>query len=712
MKKGTFAMLVFLIIGSFSYGQYTATLSNRTASPNDTVKVNLNVTGLNTNNIASIQFYIQIDPSVLTFQNVTNFPQPGLMVGFINGNTVTMVWTNPSPKNFPNGTLLTLNFKYHGLSSPVSFIPSSCEVVKLVGGIPVILNGTFTDGSVSPFLNNSAKAKLDSLLNAPLGIDTIHLKYTGFTGNDSLVGAITQRISYDPSKLTYIGVTGTGNLSTGFTANLSAGIITITWYSVTGKNINFPGSRFNILFNYIIASASSVSFSTGCVIETKAPVTNIPVTYFDGYISPPPVVTSYATLGTVTGAIQGQTIDVPLTLSSMPSNTSNFNLNILFDSPRLAFIGILNPVQPVNANQNGNIISITNTNPMTSLPSINTQFLILRFVYQGVGIANVNFTSGCQFSNGAPIGVGYTNGSVTPGVVPGDKANIGYVTSIASGAVAIPVTFSEMPTNIGAVTLFIGFDATKLTYTGALNPYNTTIQPTGNIVKISWFSQTPVNLNNSAFVTLQFNYISGSGSNCSASVFFTDGCQIANTSGTLVPTNWYDGGVNVKFKVSGTIKYDNPPFNTPLGGFIVKLKLGDNNIAETTSTSSGNFEMWAANGSYIVDAEQNSTSGYFSDENDAQQIIFYAGGWGWPEINALRLFAGDVNEDGITDENDAQLINFRAGGWPYLPAWSLPDWVFGGLNTVEKSVTIGCSDISNVELYGLCSGNVTGSYIP
>ena len=707
MKKFTFTVLFFMILGSFTFGQYTAVLSTKTASPNENVTVNLDVTGFTS--IASIQFYIQIDPAVLTYQSVTNFAQPGLLVNATgnNGTTITIIWTNTTPKNFPNGTLLTLNFKYNGLSSPVAFIPANCEVVKLLGSTPIPLTGTFTDGAVNPYMGNVAKAKLDSVFLQPLGAVTVPLKYTGFGSN---VGSITQRIAYDPAKLSFGTVTGTGNLASGVNYSASNGIITITWTSVAGKNINYPGSMLSLNFIYNTAANTGVSFSTGCIIETTTP-SNIPMTYYHGYVTPN-VITSYAALGNVTGAVQGQTVDVPLNLTNMPSGTSNFNLSILYDNPRLSFIGIYNALQPVTSNVSGNHISITNTNPITASPSINGQFLVLRFRYDGVGTANVTFSTGCQFSIGnIPVGVGFTNGTVAPAVISGHNATISYVTA-PNGPVAVPVTFSEMPTNVGSVQLFITYDATKLTFTGALNPYSALVKNNGNVVTVVWTSTTPPNLNNVAFVTLQFNYVAGSGLNCSAPVTFSDGCQLS-TSGIIVPANWHDGGVNVKFKISGILKYDNPPLNTPLTGCTVKLMSGTNVVSTAVTNVSGYYEIMAVNGTYTLHAAPSATAGYFSDENDAQQIMFYAGGWGWPDVNPLRLYAGDVNQDGVTDENDAQLIYFRAGGWPYLPDWSLPDWVFGSIvNDVVKSVNVGCNDVPNTELYGLCSGNVTGSYIP
>lgn len=700
MKKYTLLTFLLMIMWSVSYSQYTASLAHRTASPNDTVKVNLNVTGFNS--IGSIQFYIQIDPQVLTFQNVTGFPTSNLMVGFISGNTVTLIWTNPTPYTFPNGTLLTLNFKYHGLTSPVEFLPANCEVSKIVGGIPVPLTGSFNNGSVSPFMGNAAKAHIDTLYNAALGPVSLPLKYTGFP---TTVGAITQKISFDPAKLTFISVTGTGNLASGMNANVSGGIITITWSNPAGKDINYPGSMFNLNFEYINASNANVSFRPGCVIETTAPVTNIPITYFSGLVTPPLVVTSYAAIGTVSGVVQGQTVDVPVTFTTMPANTTNFNLNILFDNPRLSFIGVFNAIQPVITNVNGNQISVTNANPLTPSPSINGQFMMLRFVYVGVGVANISFGSGCQFSNGAPIGVGYSNGSIAPGVVPGNNVTIGYVSAASGNPVAVPVTFTDMPADIGAVTMFINYDNAKLTYTGATNPYGANIKVNGNVISVVWTSTVPSNLNGPPFVTLQFNYISGAGSNCAAEVNFTDGCQIATVAAAIIPTNWINGGVNVRFLISGNLKYNSDPQpRIPLVGHMVKLlTMTDDLVGTFTTNATGYFEFRAPNGNYKLTVEPAAGYIHYVDLDDVVALFDNTMGTPFPYENALRLKAGDVNENGYIDLDDVVDVFQRTMG-EILPDYTAPDWIYEDI-----TVTCSCADLPDVNIMGLNSGNVLGT---
>lgn len=714
-RRLTLITLLFMLLGTITYGldtTYTAKLNSRVICPNDTVQINLRVTGFKV--INSYQFVLNFDPAILTYMsvsNITSTPAPTIQAV---GNSLTIVWSNVTPYTLggTNGTgsgiLMTIAFKYHGLSGPIAFSTQQCEVARFVGGNMQILSGSFLDGGVTP-KQDAPQTKLSTLLDVPQGVVVDTLSYHGFPGN---VGAVTERVAYDPTKLTFISVTGSGNLATGFNVSVSGGIITIAWTNTAGKNINYPVSYFKLNFSYSATTQTPVSFSTGCVIQTSAPVSNLCATYINGLIVPPPVITSHASIGSVSNAIQGQVVEVPILLDSMPVNTSNFNINLTFDSPKLAFLNIGSPIVPVIVSQSGNQLFITNSNPLAAGSLPNGQLLLLRFVYQGVGVAGVNFATGCQFNNGSPVGVGYTNGFVTPATIQGHNSTIPYVTKSGNGAVDVPITLSDMPTNLGSVTMIIGFDATKLTLTGYLNPYGALVKPNNNIIKIAWSSTSPTNLNNTPFITLQFNYVAGAGSECSAPVYYTDMgseyCLITDIAGATIPSNWNNGGVNVKFKVSGTLRYNNPPANSPLPGFTVKLKQGTSDVAVATTTSSGYFEMWANNGSYTLEAVPSTSAVYFSDESDGQEVLMYAADLPNVINNALRRYAGNVNQDSYLDEYDGLLILLRAADLPHTD-WTLPNWVFGGLTTLVPNVTVGCSDVVNVELYGLCSGNVTGS---
>ncbi len=715
MRKFTFTLLMVLVFGSLSFGQYTytASLQTLTASPNEDVSVNLSVTGFT--GVGSFQFYIQVDPAVLTYQAVTNFTQPGLSAGTINGgSTVTLAWTNTTGVTWADGTLLTLKFKYNGLSSPVAFVPANCEVVKLVGVVPYIMTCTsFTDGAISPVLNNVQQATLGTVQGTTGSSVSVPLTYTGAAG--TVAGAITQYVAYDPAVLTFINVTGSGLFPTFINASASNGVVNIAWANVGGVLLNTPGTQFNVNFMYNGSTTTPVTFSTGCVISTTAPVTNIPVTYNDGSVSLLTPPTSFASFPNITSAVQGQVVTVPLTLAGMPSTTTNFNLNLTYDNPRMTYVGYANAIQPVLVGSTGNTISITNANPLAPSPSINGTFMELLFMYNGVGTANINFASGCQFNNGSPIVVGYTNGSVSPAQAT-VNATLGNVSATSPATVPIPVTFTDIPsgTDIGAVTLNIGFDASKLTFVNATNPNGATVQAQGSVIHIAWSSTTPVIVNGTPFITLNFNYAAAGSS--STVVSFADGCQLANMVGTIVPANWNNGGINLSHSISGFLAYDKHPSpNLPLANATIYIKSGPEPIppatapvpaiiATTTTDGTGFFSVNVPNGTYFIYASTSDPWGGV-DNGDVINIRRYAASLFPNTVDTpLRVRASDINQDGAVDNGDVIPLRRRIAGLLPNPGYVIADWSFDNPSVVVSGANV------TVNLLGTCSGEVNGSY--
>jgi hypothetical protein len=715
MRKFTFTLLMVLVFGSLSFGQYTALLhSVSTASPNENVSVDLDVTGFSS--IGSFGFYIQFDPAVLTFQNVTGFSQSGLVTGINGGNVLSLIWTNTTPHSWSPGKLLTLNFKYNGLTSPIAFLAAQCEASRLVLNTPndpiiTPLTGTFTDGEITPFTGNTSKATIDTV-KFPLGTVQVPVKYSGFT---ALAGSLTQKISYDAGKLTFISVTGTGGLASGLVVGASAGIITITWANALGTDLNT--SQLNLNFSYTNLAKADVNFSTGCVItEIGATAANIPITYRNGWVKPGVPITSFASLVTITPAVhQGQMVDVALNFAGMPAGTNNFDLFLTYDNPRMELVSILSPMFPVTTSVAGNTIHILYTNITDPLPSINGQFLLLHFRYNGVGTANIVFASGCQFSDGSPIGVKYTPGAVTP-ETEAVSGNIGFVSATSPSVVFIPVTFTGIPsgTEIGAVTMNIGFDASKLTYVST-SPNIATIQLIGNILHIVWASTTPTIVNGTPFITLKFNY-AASGS-ATTKIAFQDGCQLANMEGTIVPANWNYGGVNMSWSISGHLQYNSYPSpNLPLPGAVVYIKDGPepvpsvvttapNIIASATTDVNGFFSITVPNGSYFIYASDTAAWAGV-DNGDVINVRRYAINLtpntieGWP----LRILAADVNQDGAVDNGDVIPLRRKILNLEPNPNYKAPNWLFE-----NPTVVINGANIS-IDFLGICSGDVNGSY--
>lgn len=704
-------MLFLMLLGLVSFGQ-TATLATVTASPGQNVPVALNVTGFT--GIGSITFYIQFDPTVMTLTGITvPTGSPWLTQGsFWNvvGNQITMVGVWGSNATFPPGKMLDLNFTYHGMTTgSLNFLGNS-EVTQ---GLTV-LYPLYTNGSVS-MATVATEARLVSATAVPTGGNiSIPLEYKNFTGN---VSAITQKIHYDPTKLNFVSVTGIANLANGtnYDVNTGTGIINITWTNAGGQNINSnvaPFSKFILNFVYIGSTSTTVNFVGGSLISSSAPVTNIAVTYYNGTISPG-FPTATAKLGSIINAQQGLDYEVPLTLWGFPSGTAggtqSFTLTIPFNSPRLSYLGLSSPVPAgLVVSQAEGALTLAWTN--SSGPDINGVFVKLNFKYNGIGMANVTFGNGCVFNtyNAGTVGtvqVDYTNSTIAPAIASAN-AIIGRIQGLSAGSeVNVPINFTGLP-DMGAVTLFITYDNSKLTFIDVQNNiFGATVDdPSANVIAIAWNSLSSININ-TKFLDLHFIY-NGGGGNCeSVAITFTDACQLANWGSAIVPTNYINGGINL-LKISGTLKYNSDPLTRlPLKGFTVNLKTnpGMTIVASATTTPTGYYELWAANGNYKLDALPPAIYLWYADFDDVLALFDYTFGTPLPEENALRLTAGDVTQSGSIDFDDVLAVFDRTFG-NYNPNYTAPDWIFE-----QPPLTITCSNLPNQDFMGINSGNVRGT---
>lgn len=712
-SKCTLIIILMLLFGSQGIGQ-TASLADVTASPGQNIVVPLNVTDLN--NIGAITLYIRFNANVLQFTGITGAPAG--MAGNAPDSTVIIAWYGPPYLTIASGLLCNLNFKYNGPgSSPLTFITygmNACQVVQEPGTIPI--NIAYVDGSVSPFLQNQATATLVGQTGVSTGATvTIPVHYDGFPTN---IGAITQKIKYDPAKLTFIGATPVGSL-TGSVINAVNGIITIAWNSVPGADINYPGSRYDIQFQYTGSTPTQVQFYAGCEITDIVP-TIIPVSYFDATITPA-ATSNLAILGDYYGAYQGQDCIVPLDLSGFIPGTGGpaaITLNIHFDSPRLSFIeafDLMFPGQTV-VNSTGSTISIAYSNVAVPSPSVNGTFLKLKFKYNGVGIAHVGFGNGCLFSdfNAATLTVAYDDGIVTPATTAGHNGWIGNEAANNNSPVLVPVYFTEMPTDsVGAITLRIGYDHSKLTFLEALNfPVGTAVYTLEGDIMVAWASTVPMATINSTLGNLKFHYM---GNGLPAEIYFKDGCEIAAVQGpgAIMQMNWFNGGVNINttHKVSGILKYNSDP-NTqiPLSGYTVHLKSfpGGATVTTAVTDADGYYELWAGNGNYTLDAEQNPASVWYADLPDVAALFNYTFGTPIPlsDVFPFRILAGDVAPpfDGDPNLTDVVAVFNRAFYGIKPTDYQAPDWIFQ-----RPLVIINNGDKTGQNFLGLCTGNVLGT---
>jgi len=134
--------------------------------------------------------------------------------------------------------------------------------------------------------------------------------------------------------------------------------------------------------------------------------------------------------------------------------------------------------------------------------------------------------------------------SIVPGfLASAQTATIGTVEVCAGQEVLLPVTGAGL-TNVGAVTLYIGFDTLGLTYTGIENvdpqltgmSMNMMGAPTQ--LAFAWSSTIPVNFTNTKLFDIRF-----SANGQPASVGFNPGCEIADPSGTSIPVQYENGAI-------------------------------------------------------------------------------------------------------------------------------------------------------------------------
>jgi hypothetical protein len=413
-----------------------------------------------------------------------------------------------------------------------------------------------------------------------------------------------------------------------------------------------------------------------------------------------------------------------MTLSGFPSGASGgtqaFTLTIPFDSPRLSFLGIKSPVPAglVISQASGTLV-LSWTDPTG--PSINGNFLTLKFKYNGIGTAHVAFGNGCVFNTNTAgvigtVQVAYTNATITPATATAN-ANVGFVQAAVGANVLVPVNFSLLPVNMGAVTLYLTYDYNKLTFINAQNyPTGTVwnLNPSTHIISITWNGTSGTNINGT-FLNLYFTY-NGGGDGCGAAVSFTDGCQLADyPTANIVQCNWINGGVDLRWTISGTLLYNNDA-NTPLAGATIYIKDGPQpvppavgpipNVLYTTTTDvNGNFSVDVPNGSYYLYASTALAWGGVGQPDVTNLRRYIANFSNSISGNPLRIRAADINQDGIVDNSDVTPLRRRIAGLSTNPNYLAPDWMFQ-----NPIVLINCANLPATNILGICSGDVNGSY--
>jgi hypothetical protein len=160
--------------------------------------------------------------------------------------------------------------------------------------------------------------------------------------------------------------------------------------------------------------------------------------------------------------------------------------------------------------------------------------------------------------------------------------------------------------------------------------------------------------------------------------------------------------VTPRYSISGQVIYNNAYYSS-LPGVKVRLKNAAQVPIDSTETDVGGNYIFPlnVNGNYSIDAFSTAESGGVNSTDAlgiAKHSVFLS------ILTGLRLTAADVNAGQTVTAADALLVLHRTVG--NIPTFPAGDWVFE-----KKTFTLNGSNIG-IDLYGLSTGDVNGSFIP
>lgn len=403
--------------------------------------------------------------------------------------------------------------------------------------------------------------------------------------NYSDVGAVSLYIDYDADLMSFTGITNT-TLSGTWLSSATNGQIIITYTAppLTGFPIN--GKLLDLKFDYNGGFTGTLDLTNDCEIANRY-LSSIPSTFIDGSVTNDVSMSSLmGAVGFMSGTVGqiGEIIEWPLLIegnnliSGAFSSINSITLNLSYDPLKLTYQNYdWNPAYPgVTVTGGAGALSIVWTSIVPQDFSAMQVLAYLKFVYNGVGDANLNFESGSMVaSNFITQSTLFVDGVANEPVAPFEGTLTINSVGAAQGTsdVLVPVVANGFTaTNIGAINLNITFDPAKLTYKGIVQNQQTgwivNQAPAGtlNIVKTSTAGFA---IADGALITLKFDYVADTQA------------DITFMGGSSIQTNWFDN-VDVGFT----------------DGFIsavpYTLTVTSNNVLFGSVTGTGNYLVGAS----------------------------------------------------------------------------------------------------------------------
>jgi len=539
MNKKIYLLLTVLLAWSFNLKAQTAQIESITATPGSAVSFDIDVAGLPTD-LGAVSLFIGYDPNVLTFTGSTP-GDPEFAGYFINDmvgtSQVGIQWTDPYGADI-NGTLLTLNFQYSGLGGSCDLtFDAGCEFTD-IGLNPVAV--AFTNGSIGPDAG-VATITIDEVV-ATAGPVSLGVTGAAFA-NDA--GAVTLYIEFDPSVLQFSGYSSTLTAML-VNGNNTTGLISVAYSNTGGETLNT--TFLTLDFSYDGTGPSELVFTGACevaYIDLTSPV----VSYDNGLVEP--LATAYQmTIGDVV-TTPGGTVGIPITAAGYdPDLMGAITLYVGFNPAHLDFMNVAGgTITGVSANViSPGLLGITWADGGGAL--IDGTLLTMNFDYN-FGASEITFEGGCEVTDNALMlyPTTFNDGSISP-IVGGPEISLPSETGTIGETIDFPITAKNFAMDVGAISLFIGYDDDVLTYTGntpgTLTGYFINNMIASSQIGIQWSDYDGLDIDPSGedvILTLHFTY---NGGECALP--FNAGCDFAQTDLTFIPVSYFDGAV-----ITGTL---------------------------------------------------------------------------------------------------------------------------------------------------------------
>lgn len=550
--------------------------------------------------IASLQFSLQWDPTVIQFSELDNFNLPDLAATNFNttnagSGRLALAWFDNTAQGVSRNdgeTIFEVCFNVIGTigtGSNINFTdnPTSREAATSNNTIAFTeTNGSVTIGSGTQPPPVMPPSDLDQLVNiATMNADSGSTVCVPFTVSDfDGIASLQFSLAWDPAILQFTEVTNFNlpDLSeAGFnTTNVANGQTAMAWFDNTAQGVTLTdGSTiFEICFLVIgnTGSTSAINFSDNPTPrEAATAATTIPFTETNGAVTvgsgvvdppppPPPTGDGIINIANVL-ATPNESVCVPVTVRDF-NNIAAMQFSLDWDATILAFTGTQNFGLTDLAASSFNTDNATTGNVSVAWfdqaaqgITLQDDVVIFEICFNVLGSTGASST--IVFSDvptprelatvDQTIDFLGTNGSVTVGATPpsGDEIlNIGSFTGSNGENICMPVTLRDFD-EIASVQFSLAWDPTVLQFTETTNfglpdlnaaSFNTDGSANGQLA-VAWFDQAAQGVTLADGTTafeVCFDIIGAEGE--STSIQFTDiptPREIATPTGTLPFTN-------------------------------------------------------------------------------------------------------------------------------------------------------------------------------